>query len=176
MAVASPQAAGPSHARRRPALPVPTRPVRLDDESRLVREVFLLFFCAVFAAAVFLLWRWARGVWLDGLDAQSLRIAENLKDLGGPFLTAYVAARLYSSMVRRRERQMTGHRNLLAHILDESVDAIVTIDADERISTWNRGATQIFGYTEEEVVGRPVADLFPSPEEASKELTRIREA
>ncbi len=154
-----------------PALRIPG----LKDDQRLLHEVFLLLFCAAFAAAVFFFWHWLKGVWIDTLPPDQVRTTENLKDLLGPFLTAYVAARLYSTMVRRYERQLQRGRSMLASILNESVDAILTMDVDDRIMTWNRGATQIFGYTEEEVLGRHAADLFPDRPAALEELQRIRE-
>ena len=40
-------------------------------------------------------------------------------------------------------------------------DAIISADSAERILTWNKGARMIFGYTEEEVVGKPLAILMP---------------
>jgi two-component system, sensor histidine kinase and response regulator len=40
-------------------------------------------------------------------------------------------------------------------------DAIISADSNGRIISWNPGATTIFGYTEEEVVGRPLTLLMP---------------
>jgi len=40
-------------------------------------------------------------------------------------------------------------------------DAIISADSAERILTWNKGARKIFGYTEEEVVGKPLTILIP---------------
>ncbi|MBF0455302.1 MAG: PAS domain S-box protein [Magnetococcales bacterium] len=40
-------------------------------------------------------------------------------------------------------------------------DAIIATDSDGCIIIWNRGAQTIFGYTEEEVSGRPVSLLIP---------------
>ncbi|MFB3067252.1 MAG: hypothetical protein ACE10D_12155, partial [Planctomycetota bacterium] len=46
-----------------PALRVPG----LKDDQRVLHEVFLLLFCAAFAAAVFFFWHWLKGVWIDTL-------------------------------------------------------------------------------------------------------------
>jgi len=147
-----------------------------DDDHILRREAFLILFCAAFAATVFLLWSWFRIYMLPLLPGAVKPPLVILKDLLGPFLTAYVAARLYSSMVRTYERQLQGHRLLLAHILDTSADGIVSLDAQNRITTWNRGAEQIFGYTEEEMVGHHVSELFPPDADISGELEDLREA
>ena len=38
--------------------------------------------------------------------------------------------------------------------------AIIRLDLDGRITTWNRGAEGLFGYTALEILGKPVTDLF----------------
>jgi PAS domain S-box-containing protein len=48
-------------------------------------------------------------------------------------------------------------------ILNLTVDGIIVIDAKGRIEAFNRGAQGIFGYHEEEVLGRNVSMLMPSP-------------
>lgn len=60
---------------------------------------------------------------------------------------------------RRRTEE---HNRLLAMIVDSSDDAIVSRTLDDVILTWNRGAVKIYGYTEAEIVGRPMALLVPA--------------
>jgi PAS domain S-box-containing protein len=52
-------------------------------------------------------------------------------------------------------------RSRLAAIVASSDDAIVSKTLDGVIVTWNEGAERIFGYTAEEVVGKPVTILIP---------------
>jgi two-component system cell cycle sensor histidine kinase/response regulator CckA len=57
-----------------------------------------------------------------------------------------------------------------------SEDAIVCIDLDGSVLSWNRGAAAIYGYPAEEMLGRPIASLAP-PECAHDEqeiLDKIR--
>jgi len=154
------------------SIPVPSIP----GDHLLRREAFLLLFCAAFGTTVFLLWSWVNHTLLAGWTQEAKQPVENLKDLLGPFLTAYVAARLYSSMVRRYERQLQRHRLLLTHIFDTSADGIVTLDTKDRISTWNRGAQEIFGYSEEEIVGRHASILYPPETDAHRELAELHRA
>ena len=48
-------------------------------------------------------------------------------------------------------------------ILNMTVDGIVVISADGHIEAFNRGAQELFGYPESEVLGRNVSILMPSP-------------
>jgi PAS domain S-box-containing protein len=64
----------------------------------------------------------------------------------------------------------------LASIVESSDDAIVSKNLDGVITTWNRGAERIFGYTAEEAVGRPITIVIPENRQSEEReiLTRIR--
>jgi PAS domain S-box-containing protein len=64
----------------------------------------------------------------------------------------------------------------LAAIVQSSDDAIISKDLNGIITSWNRGAEKIFGYTEEEVLGKPITILIPQDrtEEEPGILRRIR--
>lgn len=51
--------------------------------------------------------------------------------------------------------------DLARDALQVAGDAIVTVDADGRITSWNRRAEQLFGHPAEQVVGQTLAFIIP---------------
>ena len=65
---------------------------------------------------------------------------------------------------------------LLASIVDSSDDAIIGKTLEGIITSWNRAAELMYGYTTEEIIGKPVSILLPPdrPREMDKILAEIR--
>jgi PAS domain S-box-containing protein len=64
----------------------------------------------------------------------------------------------------------------LAAIVESSDDAIVSKTLDGVIQSWNKGAERIFGYAQEEVIGKPITIIIP-PDRLQEEydiLNRLR--
>lgn len=79
-----------------------------------------------------------------------------LHDEGGRHIGEISIARDVTERERAAEalRATEARNRELALIVDQSRDAIVTKDLDNRIVTWNRGAEQLLGWTADEVRGR----------------------
>lgn len=63
----------------------------------------------------------------------------------------------------------------LKSILISSDQAIMVVDEHERFIAWNKGAEKIFGYREDEIIGKPSSILFPAGKKYVKERDRIIE-
>ena len=64
-----------------------------------------------------------------------------------------------SSHMKGESRRLTEF--LLADIIGIAADAIICVDQQQRITLFNDGAEQIFGWTAEEAIGQPLEILLP---------------
>jgi PAS domain S-box-containing protein len=67
------------------------------------------------------------------------------------------------------------NQQYLKNILHSSDQAIMMVDKNEKFIAWNKGAEKIFGYTEDEIVGKNSSYLFPEGDKYIKELKQIIE-
>lgn len=61
-------------------------------------------------------------------------------------------------------------KNTLSSIVESSNDGIISKDLDGNITSWNKGAEKIFGYTETEMLGKKVSILIPDDRIKEEEL------
>jgi len=80
------------------------------------------------------------------------------------------------SQQRLREREIDNR--LLAEIVGQSRDAIITKDLDNRVVHWNPAAAAIFGYSAEQAIGRNATGLISldsSPATIASRLDQLRQ-
>ncbi|UCD34043.1 MAG: GAF domain-containing protein [Nitrospiraceae bacterium] len=75
-------------------------------------------------------------------------------------------ARLYRAEIEK-EKEVTQTKDYLKSLIDDSADAIITSDVQGIVTSWNKGAENIYGFTEDEVIGKflPMVPPFLREEE-----------
>ena len=68
--------------------------------------------------------------------------------------------KMAESDLSKANTQLTNKEALLQAILDNALDAIITIDKDGLINAFNPAAEQLFGYATHEAIGQDVAQLI----------------
>jgi PAS domain S-box-containing protein len=107
-------------------------------------------------------------------DGRRVRVSLTLspvRDATGLVIAASETARDIEAQ-KRAERATSQ----LAAIVESSEDAVVSKTLDGIVQTWNTGAQRIFGYTAEEMIGKPITTIIP-PELQSEEsmiVERVR--
>ncbi|MBP1622125.1 MAG: DNA-binding protein [Acidobacteria bacterium] len=77
------------------------------------------------------------------------------------------------SKIRRLEDELAKKNRFMANILRDSADAIITMDPDDVVTSWNKGAERIFGYLAGEIIGKRVSILVPPELREARELESI---
>ncbi|MBF0338038.1 MAG: PAS domain S-box protein [Nitrospirae bacterium] len=70
----------------------------------------------------------------------------------------FVAIALHNSQTLQR---LQDSEQRFRNVVEAAGDAIVSIDSEDRITTWNKAAEDMFGYTEQEALGTPVTIIIP---------------
>ncbi|MGH7368057.1 MAG: PAS domain S-box protein [Candidatus Rokuibacteriota bacterium] len=123
-----------------------------DRHARQARQVF--FALAALAGVTF--------VGLVVLVAEGRRRARDM--------------RMTRAALRTQVAEHEKTSSLLASLVQSSDDAIIGLDLDGHVLTWNTGAERLYGFGADEARGRSIAMLFPPGREAeiAAALDRVR--
>ncbi len=107
----------------------------------------------------------------DGHVTDVLYNASVYRNEAGDVLGVFAAAR---DITERKRAEAT--RTQLAAIVESSNDAIIGKTTDGIINSWNKSAEAIYGYTADEVIGKPITVLAPPSRHAEIHgiLERVR--
>jgi PAS domain S-box-containing protein len=100
-----------------------------------------------------------------------------IRDISDRKRIAEELRRANEELHRRSAEQLGEYRSKLASIIDSSDDAILSKDLKGIITSWNRGAERMYGYSPEEVIGKHISLLTPRdrPDEISEIVQKIAE-
>ena len=79
---------------------------------------------------------------------------------GGNAAAGELAARMLEEV-----RRTHAHLREQAQVIDQIHESVVIMDLDGYITSWNRGAERLFGYTAAEALGRHILFLYADPED-----------
>jgi len=80
-----------------------------------------------------------------------------------PFDTREVLARIERQVTVSKVRAALRESEAkFRSVMESAIDAIISGDSEGRIRSWNSAATALFGFTEAEVIGRPIELIIPN--------------
>jgi PAS domain S-box-containing protein len=68
---------------------------------------------------------------------------------------------------KHMEQALRDSETRLRSVAQSAIDAIISVNSEDKIIFWNSGAQRIFGYREEEILGKPVITLIPDQYKAA---------
>ena len=122
---------------------------------------YLLFTSLLILGLFFGIFEIIKFVYIEDLSDENMRflyftrgVIVSLSLMVWAAWTVYNYRELYQEQLEVTEEQF---RN----IIENSADAIITLNNENEITSWNRGAEQIFGWKREEIVGESVEKIIP---------------
>jgi two-component system cell cycle sensor histidine kinase/response regulator CckA len=95
-----------------------------------------------------------------------------VRDSSGSF-TGFIAVARDITERRHVAETLRDMSQMLRTIIDASVLSIVALDLDGRVTLWNNAATRLFGWSAQEVLGRPLPTV-PEDRRAEFDKGRVR--
>jgi PAS domain S-box-containing protein len=91
-----------------------------------------------------------------------------IDDQGNKFLVAVIRD------ITERKKAESALKQIVVAV-ENSLDAIISEKLDGTVQSWNAGATKLFGYTAEEMIGKSISLLLPSDKknESSELLAKV---
>lgn len=157
------------------AIHIPETMIFLEIKNALNRMIFIDLLIGLFSV-ILIFWFVSRKILYPILtlaeSAEKLRNGDlsvrlNPNLVKDEFRTLYYLinnfAESQQNTTLKLEQKITAQTKRLSAVIDNVVDAIITIDAYGKIESFNRAATTIFGYSEDEVMGKNIKMLMPEP-------------
>ncbi|MBI5365574.1 MAG: PAS domain S-box protein, partial [Planctomycetes bacterium] len=92
------------------------------------------------------------------------QVASSFNSVASRLREEWQQARDESARARAAEAQVREGEERLRLLVDNALDAVVTMDAEGRVTGWNAQAEAIFGRPRAEVLGKDLAEIIVPPE------------
>jgi PAS domain S-box-containing protein len=83
-----------------------------------------------------------------------------IKDESGKVISIVEVRRDVTERIKL-QKEIEETKDFLNSVIESSPDAIITADLNGIITSWSKGAEELYGYKAEEIVGKSIADLYP---------------
>ena len=117
---------------------------------------------------IFAAWEGAERVFLRGSPGSTLAVFHMVRGLSTGVVMSALAVWLmlryrrgFEDLLRRQSEEADRTRVFFQNIVQDAGDAIISLDYDGLIRSWNQSAREIYGYTADEMIGQTVDRLTP---------------
>lgn len=93
----------------------------------------------------------------DGIRVPFMPFPSPIFDISGRLIGG---VNLLVDITQRKQAELNNQR--LIAIIEGSDDAIISKDLNSIVTSWNRGAERIFGYSQDEMVGESITTIIPA--------------
>ncbi len=72
-----------------------------------------------------------------------------------------------------QQQRLDEYQRYIENILHDAADAIIVLDAEDRIRLWNRGAEALYGWRADEIIGQPITVIVPDDPASIRQIEWI---
>ena len=108
----------------------------------------------------------------DGTIVPTLAAASVIKDSQGKIISIIGIGRDIREQ-KRLEEEIRSTRDYLGNLVESSIDGVLTVDNEGRLVFGNKGMQDMFGYTPEESLGRPIHEFFVKGEPEALHIAEL---
>jgi PAS domain S-box-containing protein len=89
-------------------------------------------------------------------------------------LAPAIGRELKEAIVRRERKLVREALRRQAQVIDQIHDSVVSTDLDGNVTSWNKGAERLFGYSAKEALGKHISFVYPEDQRQFLEKEVIR--